>query len=117
MMDESVFQAYVRSGDFLSALRLPAGRTLIRGDMFSTGLLGKKHGSKMVQPFIEIGHSFGKYGYFHESIIVEYASPEYLSEKQIRQLQRLSKFSRWLMDIIAKRLGCTERLDAMPYDK
>ena len=52
------------------------GGTLIRGDMFSTGLLGKKHGSKMVQPFIEIGHSFGKYGYFHESIIVEYASPE-----------------------------------------
>ena len=83
--------------------------------MFSTGLLGKKHGSKMVQPFIEIGHSFGKYGYFHESIIVEYASPEYLSEKQIRQFQRLSKFSRWLMDIIAKRLGCMERLDAMPF--
>ena len=58
--------------------------------MFSTGLLGKKHGSKMVQPFIEIGHSFGKYGYFHESIIVEYASPEYLSEKQIRLAVQLA---------------------------
>lgn len=66
------------------------GGTLIRGDMFSTGLLGKKHGSKMVQPFIEIGHSFGKYGYFHESIIVEYASPEYLSEKQIRLAVQLA---------------------------
>ena len=83
--------------------------------MFAIGLLGKKHGSKMVQPFIEVGDSFGKYGYFHENIIAEYASPEYLSEKQIWQFQRLSKFNRWLMGIIAKRLGCMERLDAMPY--
>ena len=28
MMDKSVFQAYVHSGDFLSALRLPAGTEL-----------------------------------------------------------------------------------------
>jgi len=85
--------------------------------MFAIGLLGKKHGSKMVQPFVQIGDFFGKYGYFHESIIADYTSPEYLSEKQIRQFHRLSKLSRWLMGIVAKRLGCTEKLDAMPYDK
>lgn len=91
------------------------GGTFIRGDMFGIGLLGEKIGGKMVQPFVEIGDAFGKYGYFHKNIITEYASPEYLSEKQIRQFQRLSRFNRWLMGRVAKRLGCKGRLDARPY--
>lgn len=91
------------------------GGTLIKGDMFGIGLLGEKIGGKMVQPFIEIGFSFGKYGYFHESIITEYSSPEYLSEKQIRESLCLRKFQKWFINRIAKRMGCTERLDAKPY--
>jgi len=91
------------------------GGTFIRGDMFAVGLLGNRLGAKMVQPFVEVGRLFAQYGSFNEEIISRFSSPEYLSEKQIRRFQRLSKIERWLMDIIAKRLGCKEKLDAKPY--
>jgi len=91
------------------------GGTFIRGDMFAVGLLGERQGAKMVQPFVEVGRLFAQYGYFHEEIISRFSSPEYLSEKQIRQCQRLSWLERRLMDIIAKWLGCKGKLDAKPY--
>lgn len=92
------------------------GGTFIRGDMFGIGLLGDKLGAKMVQPFIEIGSSFARYGYFDTEIISRFASPEYLSEKQIRQSEKLGKhIQKWFMDRIAKRLGCKEKLDSKPY--
>lgn len=92
------------------------GGTFIRGDMFGVGLLGNRLGAKMVAPFIDIGRSFGQYGYFDQSIISRYSSPEYLSEKQIRQSEKWGKYvQKWFMNIIAKRLGCAGKLDAKPY--
>lgn len=92
------------------------GGTLIRGDMFGVGLLGDKIGAKMVEPFIDVGRAFGQYGYFEQSIISEYSSSEYLSEKQIRQTEKWGKHvQKCFMNIIAKRLGCAGKLDAKPY--
>lgn len=92
------------------------GGTFIRGDMFGVGLLGDKLGAKMVAPFIDVGRLFAQYGYFNVEIISKFASPEYLSQKQIRQSEKAGKYiQKWFMDWIAKRLGCKEKLDAKPY--
>lgn len=92
------------------------GGTFIRGNMFGVGLLGDKLGSKMVRPFVEIGRLFAQYGYFDAEIISRFASPEYLSAKQIRQSEGFGKYlQKWTMDWVAKRLGCKEKLDAKPY--
>lgn len=92
------------------------GGTFIRGDMFGVGLLGNRLGAKMVAPFVEVGSLFAQYGYFNEEIILRFSSPEYLSEKQIRQSEKWGKYiQKWFMDWIAKRLGCKEKLDAKPY--
>lgn len=92
------------------------GGTFIRGDMFGVGLLGNKLGTKMVQPFVAVGSLFAQYGYFNEEIISRFSSPEYLSEKQIRQSKKWGKYiQKWFMDWIAKRLGCKEKLNAKPY--
>lgn len=91
------------------------GGTLIRGDMFGIGLLGKM-GEKMVAPFQEVGSLFAHYGYFEEHMIVKYSSPEYLSKKQIRQSEKWGKhIQKCFMNIIARRQGCMEQLDARPY--
>ncbi len=92
------------------------GGTFIRGDMFGVGLLGNKLGAKMTAPFIDVGRSFGQYGYFEQSIISGYSSPEYLSKRQIQQSEKIGKhIQKWFMNMIAKRLGCTGKLDAKPY--
>lgn len=92
------------------------GGTFIRGDMFGIGLLGKKLGAKMVQPFVEVGSLFAHYGYFDKEIISRFESPEYLSEKQIQQSEKWGKhIQKWFMNWIAKRLGCVGKLDARPY--
>lgn len=97
------------------------GGTLIRGDMFGVGLLGDKIGAKMVEPFVDIGCTFGQYGYFEQSIISKYSRPEYLSEKQIQQFERLGKhIQKWFIDRVAKRFGCKGKLNAKPlsnYEK
>ena len=99
-----------------SKLGCEYGGTFIRGDMFGVGLLGNKLGAKMVAPFIDVGRLFGQYGYFEQSIISRYSSPEYLSKKQIRQSEKLGKYiQKWLMNIIARRLGCEGKLVAKPY--
>ncbi len=92
------------------------GGTFIRGDMFGIGLLGNKLGGKLVQPFVGIGRAFAQYGYFDAEIISRFASPEYLSEKEIRRFEKFGKYmQKWFMNRIAKRLGCKEKLDAKPY--
>lgn len=92
------------------------GGTFIRGDMFGVRLLGDKLGAKMVAPFIDVGCLFAQHGYFDTEIISKFASPEYLSEKQIRQSEKAAKYiQKWFMEWIAKRLGCKEKLDAKPY--
>lgn len=85
--------------------------------MFGIGLLGNKLGEKMVQPFVDVGRSFARYGYFDTEIISRYASPEYVSEKEIRQSEKWGKhIQKWLLNIIAKRLGCKDKLNAKPYE-
>lgn len=92
------------------------GGTLIRGDMFGVGLLGDRIGAKMLQPFISIGRCFSKYGYFDQNTILEFTSPEYLTEKQQNQSNQLGKhLQNWVLGRIAKKLGCKEKLDAKPY--
>lgn len=92
------------------------GGTFIRGDMFGIGLLGDKLRAKMVQPFVEIGRLFAQYGYFDAEIISRFASPEYLSAKQIRQSEGFGKYlQKWAMDWVTKRLGCKDKLDAKSY--
>lgn len=92
------------------------GGTFIRGGMFGIGLLGKKIGAKMVAPFVDVGHLFGQYGYFDAEIISRFASPEYLSEKQLRSFQGFGKYTqKWSVNWVAKWLGCKGKLDERPY--
>lgn len=91
------------------------GGTLIRGNMFGVRFMGDKLGRKLVQPFVEIGRAFARYGYFDTEITSQFASPEYLSEKEIRKFKKYRHINNLIFKIIAKRLGCKEKLDARPY--
>lgn len=91
------------------------GGTLIRGNMFGVRFLGDKLGGKLVQPFVDVGRAFARYGYFDAEIISRFASPEHLSEKEIRQFQKNRRINNWIFKVVAKRLGCKEKLDAKPY--
>ena len=91
--------------------------TLIKGDMFGTGLVDEKSRKKMLAPFTEMGHTFAKTGCFEKSAVDAFAAPEYMPEKQIRSYNRVGKYiSRFFMGHIAKKLGCQEKLDAKPYE-
>lgn len=93
------------------------GGTLIHGDMFGVGLLGKRLGEKMVQPFVEIGRCFAEQGCFEESAFARFACPEYLPEKQRKKLEKSGNHvQKWFMRLVARRLGCRDALDARPYD-
>lgn len=90
------------------------GGTFIHGEMFGLGLLGEKRAKAMLKPFAEAGRRFAKIGSFQGSDFAGLSSPEYLSEKQIRQFQRLRLVEKCLLIVVAKRLGCKTRLDARP---
>ena len=90
--------------------------TLIKGDMFGTGLVDDKTQEKMLAPFTEMGRTFAQTGRFEKAAADAFAGPEYMSEKQIRMYNRVGKhISRFFMGRIAKKLGCKEKLDARPY--
>lgn len=92
------------------------GGTLIRGDMFGVSLLGQKLGAKMVAPFIEVGCLFAQRGGFDQGILRDFSSPEHLSEKQLRDMNGMGKHTRkWCMSLLARHLGCKQKLDAKPY--
>lgn len=94
------------------------GGTLIKGDMFGVGLLGKRLGTKMVRPFVEMGKSFAQHGCFEPEIAAAFAGAEYLTEKQVRPFGKIGDcLQSWLLGRIAKRLGCEGKLDAKPYGK
>lgn len=91
--------------------------TLIKGDMFGTSLVDEKTREKMLAPFTEMGRSFAESGRFEKAAVDTFAAPEYMSEQQIKQYNRLGKhISRFFMGHIAKKLGCKGRLDAKPYE-
>ena len=108
--------------DFLRTLQgqlgCEYGGTFIRGDMFGVGLVGEKLGRKMVAPFIDVGRLFASRGCFDVEAFAQLASPEYLSEKQIRWFEGMGRHAqKWFMNRIARRLGCRGKLDARPYDE
>lgn len=91
--------------------------TLIKGDMFGTGLVDDKTREKMLSPFTEMGRTFAETGRFEKAAVDAFAAPEYMSEQQIKQYNLLGKhISRFFMGRIAKKLGCKRRLDDKPYE-
>lgn len=91
--------------------------TLIKGDMFGTGLVDNKTRAKMISPFIEMGRTFARCGCFEKPAADAFCAPEYMTEKQIRSYNRVGKHvSRFFMGRIAKKLGCAEKLDSKPYE-
>jgi len=89
--------------------------TLIKGDMFGLGMVNDKTREKMLAPFTEMGRHFASTGCFEKSVVNDFAAPEYMPEKQIRFYNRfMHHISRFFMGRIAKKLGCTEKLDAQP---
>ncbi len=95
------------------------GGTLIRGNMFAVRLMGEKIGSKMVEPFIEVGRLFAQYGCFDERITAQFNSPEHMTQKEIDSFKGIRKYrQRWCMDLLARFwLGCKTKLSAKPYSE
>lgn len=93
------------------------GGTFIHGEMFGLGLLGKKQEKAMLKPFVEAGRRFAQIGSFHGPAFADLSSPEYLSEKQIRQSRRFRPVQKCLLTVIARHLGCKTRLDDRPLLK
>lgn len=92
------------------------GGTLIKGDMFGLGLLDEKNRRKLLEPFIKIGRYFSGKGHFEKSVSDEFAAPEYLPEKEIKRFNRYGHtVQRLFMGLMAKKLGCSGKLDAKPY--
>ena len=92
--------------------------TLIKGDMFGTGLVDEKTREKMLTPFTEMGRTFAQTGCFEKSAVDAFAGPEYMPEKQIRMYNRIGKhISHFFIGRIARKLGCKEKLDARPYGR
>ena len=91
--------------------------TLIKGDMFGTGLVDDKTREKMLAPFAEMGRLFAKAGSFEKSVSDAFSAPEYMPEKQIKKYNLIGRhISHYFMGRIAKSLGCKEKLDARPYE-
>ena len=93
------------------------GGTLIKGDLFGLGLTGEKQREKLLAPFTDMGRYFAKNGCFEKSVVDAFAGPEYMPEKQIKMFNRFGRpVQRIFMGRISKKLGCSERLDAKPYE-
>lgn len=93
------------------------GGTLIKGDLFGLGLTGEKQREKLLAPFTDMGRYFAKTGHFEKDAVNGFAEPEYMPEKQIRMFNRFGRpVQRIFMGRISKKLGCSERLDAKPYE-
>ena len=93
------------------------GGTLIKGDLFGLGLTGEKQREKLLAPFTDMGRYFAKTGRFEKDAVSRFAGPEYMLEKQIKMFNRFGRpVQRIFMGRISKKLGCSERLDAKPYE-
>lgn len=91
--------------------------TLIKGDMFGTGLVDEKTREKMLTPFTAMGRIFAETGCFEKSAADTFAGQEYMPKKQICMYNLVgTHISRFFMGRISKKLGCREKLDARPYE-
>lgn len=90
--------------------------TLLKGDMFGVGLMGKKLGAQMTAPFIEAGRNFCRTSAFAKAEADAFAGPEYFSEADIQKFNGFGKKAqKFFMGLIAKKLGCKKKLDDQPY--
>lgn len=90
--------------------------TLLKGGMFGAGLLDERSRKKMLEPYERMGRQFARTRYFKKETVNRFAAPEYMPQSQIRIFNLFGRpVQRVYMGHIAKKLGCRERLDAMPY--
>ncbi len=90
--------------------------TLIRGDMFGTGLVNERTRERMLAPFEEAGRVFARTARFEKAAADAFAGPEYMSKGQIRMYNLVGRrISRLYLARVARKLGCRDALDARPY--
>ena len=92
------------------------GGTLIKGGMFMLSLMEEKSRQNLLAGFIEMGRYYAENGYFDKQAVRQFAGPEYMPEKEIRLFNRIGRpIQRIFMGLMAKKIGCRERLDTKPY--
>lgn len=92
--------------------------TLIKGDMFGLSMSDEKTRRKMLEPFEEMGRYFAKNGYFDKETVSEFAAPERMPGWQVLMFNMFfHRIQKIFMGKIAGKMGCTEKLDARPYEK
>ncbi len=90
--------------------------TLIKGDNFAPSWVPENMAEKMVAPYEKMGSSFAQKKAFDKEDVNEFATPEYFSEKEIRQYERIGKrIQGVLFRYIARKNGCKKPLNDKPY--
>lgn len=91
---------------------------LSRGDMFGVNLMGKRIGKKIVKPFEAMGEKFLQEGDFFFPEAKAFTGVEYFDAKFIKNFNGFgSRFQRFFIERVAKKLGCREKLDAKIYEE
>lgn len=90
---------------------------LSRGSMFAVNFAGEEAGQKMVAPFEEMGELFRVHGDFLFDKAKKFTGKEYSSKFEMLVYRVVfCHISRFITNRLAKSLGCTEPLDARPYE-
>lgn len=90
--------------------------TLIKGDNFAPSWMPENMAEKMVAHYEKMGRSFAEKQTFDKEEVNEFAGPEYLSEKEIRQYNRIGRrIQKVVFRYMAKKNGCKKPLDDRPY--
>ena len=91
--------------------------TLTKGDMFGLRMMGEKLGTKLSQPFEEMGRVFAQKQCFDKETVISFAGPEHLPKGQIIMFRLVGKhIQRKFMNKIARSMGCKGKLDDRPID-
>lgn len=131
-METGTKMSFILQGGFAEASQLRCGEayleilpsyfnceyngTLIKGDNFGPAWMPENMAEKMVAHYEKMGSSFAQKKVFDKEKVNEFASPEYFSEKEIKQHKRIGKkIQGALFRYIAKRNGCKRPLDDKPY--
>lgn len=93
------------------------GGTLLKGNMFILHELNVNKQMHEVSGFYKMGKAFAKQPYFDETVVNEFAKPEYLSTPMKLFMTVINPIQRKIFRIFAKRKGCKTRLDARPYEE
>lgn len=86
--------------------------------MFGVNLMGERIGKKIVKPFEAMGEKFLQEGDFFFPEAKAFTGVEYFDAKFIKSFNGFgSRFQRFFMDRVAKKLGCRAKLDAKVYEE